>query len=79
MELLVAGTPGSWFPKAMETFRVLVFYFLLKGRMKFKPASGSRYQQHGLLKALSVVFPPVLSTSAFHGLLPHPLFSSSWL
>lgn len=55
------GIPGSWSPKAMETFMVLAFYFLLKGRMKFKPATASCYQQHGLLRALSELPPPVPS------------------
>lgn len=58
MELLVVGIPGPWSPEAMEMFMVLAFYFLLKGRMRFKPASASCYQQRGLLRVLSELSPP---------------------
>lgn len=32
MELLVAGTPGSWFPKAMETYHGLGFLLPSQGK-----------------------------------------------
>lgn len=60
------GIPGPWSPEAMEIFMVLAFYFLLKGRMKFKPASASCYQQHGLLRAL----PPPVPSKPLIPLLP---------
>lgn len=74
MELLVVGIPGPWLPKAMETFMVLTFYFLFKGRMKFKPAPSSCYQQHGQLGALLELPPP----SLFKNPCPMGFSSTCW-